>query len=156
MKGRWGLDQGKIAWLPDRIWLVTHTVPTWAQAAHQGHTRQEAMEHTTMTVCVLRTQEEMCHLLLLPQEILGCIQDANSRDSMINKMYHIHTDTHIFTQTATEALEKTLQICLGNCSALAEKISVFFHFGTKKQTTTHLPSSFHQGKIPSVCFRGKF
>lgn len=95
-KGRWGLDQGKIAWPSDRICLVTHSL--FLIDAHQGWTRGRRLR----CVCACaRAYMSACIFIAMRFEIPVLIQDANSSDSIINIMYRdrTHTSTHTHAHT---------------------------------------------------------
>lgn len=145
-KGRWGLDQGKIAWPSDRICLVTHSL--FLIDAHQGWTRGRRLQ--CVYACA-RAYMSACNFIAMRFEIPVLIQDANSSDSIINIMYrdrtHTSTHTHTNTQIAAEPLETTIRMCLGNCFTLGEKIALFSFFQAQANTATHLPFLFQLMKV---------
>lgn len=123
MKGRRGLDQGKIAWLSDRMCLVTHSLfllePRQPTKATHGR-REEGGGGCRMSVCV-----SVCVFVCVPAYVwrkkryivsFFCLErlwyaskmptavTASSTKCSCGK--HTHTHTHACTQIAAEPLEK--------------------------------------------------
>lgn len=146
MKGRWGLDQGKIAW--QDMLSYTLSVP------NRYPPRLDKREKAALCVCLHACAYlSACVCVAMRFEIPVLIQDPNSSDSVINIMHRsvieTHARTHPNTQIAAEPLETTIQMCLGNCFTLGGNISLSLSF---RQTRRHTCRPYYSSWKCSLFF----
>lgn len=168
MKGRRGPDQGKIAWLSDRMCLVTHSVfllgPRQPSKATHEKKRgrlqdmrlllcEHVLVYVFAWVCVNAWRKERYIVSVFSLERLWYASEmptavtASSTKCISGKHTQMHTNAH---RLPPSHLRKTLQMCLENCSTLGGKaLSFFSFFVPNEQTATDFPTSLHQVMTPS-------
>ena len=168
MKGKRGLNQGKIAWLSDRMCLVTHSLfllgprqPTKATYGRRkgGKRSQDMSACACFNACTCVWCKKRYITPFLAWRDSGthprCKQQWQHHQQNVAVAHthtHTHTHTHIHkdthTQIAAEPLEKNTPNVFRKMLC-PRRQNHFFPF-CPKQTASYFPLSLHQVKIPSL------
>lgn len=147
MKGRLGLDQGKIPWRSDRMCLVTHSLFLPAQITRQGHTRENRgwrkMEEAWVCVCVSDARGDISSPSFAWRDSgthSRCQQHWQHHQQTV-AVPNTHTQTYMLSEIAAEPLEKNTPNVFRKLHCPRRENNFSLSSQTNKQQHTSHPQS---------------